>query len=870
MTSPKRQKKTGEESPLRRQYREIKERYPDAIVLFRMGDFYETFDEDARTLARELQIVLTSREMGKGQRVPLAGIPYHALDNYLARLVQRGYRVAICEQLSDPATSKGLVDRDVVRVVTPGTVIEPGLLQERANNYLVALVLGDQEAGLAYADITTSEFATTQLPLLALPAELERLDPAELLAPRDQPEVSDLPVTALDPALFDTLIARETLLEHFGVVTLEAYGCEGLPLAARAAGAILAYLGDTQKGARAQLGSLRTYSVQRYMALDRQTRRNLELFQGGRFGTGKSLLDVLDMTRTPMGGRTLRRWLGQPLLDREPLERRLEAVAWFHRGGARRQQVIALLRDVSDLERLVNRVRGGTALPREVLALRHSLELVPRLRQALESPGGPEDGDSPAWLAEELRPCREVVELIAAALEEEPSTALGEGGVLRQGFSSELDEVRTASSDARGYIAGLERQERERTGIPSLKVGYNRVFGYYLEVTRTHLERVPQDYLRRQTLVNAERYITPELKEFESRILSAQERMAELETTLFRGVCRQIAQEAEPILETAGALGRLDLFASLAEVATRHGYARPTLTDDATLEIQEGRHPVVERSLPPGSFVPNDTAMGQGHGTLTILTGPNMSGKSTYIRQVALIVLMAQIGSFVPARSATIGLVDRIFTRVGLQDDLATGQSTFMVEMVETAAILHHATPRSLVVLDEIGRGTSTYDGMAIARAVAEHLHSHPGLGCKTLFATHYHEMTEMTASLPNARNYNVAVAEEDGQVVFLHRIVPGGAGKSYGIHVAGLAGLPRPVVNRAWELLEELEDQGTGNRERGTRAKGAQKAGDQLPLFQQTQGWLSKELEGLDLSTMTPLEALNRLFELQRKAREG
>ena len=868
MTSQERKRQGDGETPLRRQYLQIKARYPDAVVLFRMGDFYETFDEDARVAARELQITLTSREMGKGQRVPLAGIPYHALEGYLARLVQRGHRVAICEQLSDPAAGKGLVDRDVVRVVTPGTLVEPGLLHERANNYLAALVLGDEEAGLAYADITTSEFATTQLSLPALAAELERLDPAELLAPKGQAQVSDRPATPLEPSLFDALMARETLLEHFQTATLEAYGCEGLPLAAGAAGALLAYLRDNQRDALAQLPSLHTYSTQRYMALDRQTRRNLELFQGGRFGTGQSLLGMLDMTRTPMGGRTLRRWLGQPLLDLEELERRLGAVDWFHRSGVRREQALRLLHDVPDLERLVNRVRGSIALPREVLALRRGLELVPAMQEAVSPGPSDEEGEGAGWLVEELRPCREVADLVASALEEEPLTGLGEGGVVRRGFSPELDELRAAAGSAREYIAGLERRERERTGISSLKVGYNRVFGYYLEVTRPHLERVPPDYMRRQTLVNGERFITPELKEHESRILNAQERMAELEGTLFRQVCRQIADEAPRILATAAALGLADVFASLAEVATRNGYVRPVLTDGTALEIRDGRHPVVERSLPAGSFVPNDTMLGEGHGSLAIITGPNMSGKSTYIRQVALIVLMAQTGSFVPAQSARVGLVDRVFTRVGLQDDLTTGQSTFMVEMVETAAILHHATPRSLVVLDEIGRGTSTYDGMAIARAVAEHLHSHPSLGCKTLFATHYHELTRMAGHLPRARNYNVAVAEDGGQVVFLRRIVPGGADKSYGVHVARLAGLPRPVVSRAWELLEELEEESGGGKG-GARGRRGRKDGGQLALFQPGNSSLLRELEGLDISTMTPVEALNKLYEMQQRARE-
>ena len=877
MTSPRTRKGKEEETPLRRQYLQVKGRYPDAIVLFRLGDFYETFDEDARTLARELQIALTSREMGKGQRVPLAGIPYHALEGYLARLVRAGYRVAICEQLTDPATSHGLVDRDVVRVVTPGTVVEPSLLQERANNYLVALVLGEAAAGLAHADITTAEFATTQLSLAELPAELERLDPAELLAPQGQASPSDRPITYMEPSLFDVLDARETLLAHFGVATLEAYGCEELPLATQAAGAILAYLGETQKGALAQLASLRTYSTERFMVLDAQTRRNLELFQAGRFGGSQSLLGVLDLTRTPMGGRTLRRWLGQPLLELEELDRRQEAVAWFHRSASRRQEAARLLRDVSDLERLVNRVRAAIASPREVVALRHSLERVPALCDALAGDAATDESEGGviAWLLEELKPCPEVVELISSALVDEPAAVPGEGGVIREGFSPDLDEIRTASRDARGYLAGLERQERERTGVSSLKVGYNRVFGYYLEVSRANLSRVPLDYLRRQTLVGAERFITPELKEYEARILGAQERMEELETDLFRRACAQISAQARRILETAAALAQADALLSLGEAAARYGYVRPQLTPEGALEIREGRHPVVEGVLPTGSFVPNDTSLGGDGPTLALLTGPNMSGKSTYIRQVALITLMAQVGSFVPAKEATMGLVDRIFTRVGLQDDLTMGQSTFMVEMLETAAILHHATPRSLVILDEIGRGTSTYDGLAIAQAVAEYLHSHPRLGCKTLFATHYHELTELATRLPHAANFNVTVTEEGGSVVFLHRIAPGAADKSYGVHVAQLAGLPRPVITRAWEVLEQLEasaGQPGSGASGGRRRRGGRRGveAQQLPLLEPPGSAVLRELEGLDVPSLTPLEALIRLYELQQQARDA
>ena len=864
-----------EPSPLRKQYLDIKAQNPDAIVMFRLGDFYETFDDDARTAAEVLDIVLTGRDMGSAGRVPMAGVPAHALESYLARLIRRGYKVAICEQVSEPTTGPGLVDREVVRIVTPGTVIEPSLLNEKANNYLAAVVVKGDEAGLAYADITTAEFATTQLPLLNLALELDRLTPAEVLSPqgldiesilgamRDTRGDGNGPsVTSLDPVMFGKDLARRTLLEHFHVSTLEAFGCEELPLASQAAGGLLAYLQDTQKGAITQLTSLHTYAPERYMTLDPQTRRNLELFDAGRFGGGTALLDILDRTRTPMGGRLLRRWLGQPLLDRAELERRLDVVDWFHSSSIRREQVSKILGSISDLERLVNRVRSGVALPRELVALRHSLEVVPELLRLLS------DGDDVTqWICDILHPCDDVVTVVAQSIADEAGTVGSQAGVIRAGFSTELDDLRVASRDAKEYVAGLERRERERSGIATLKVGFNKVFGYYLEVSNAHLDKVPEEYIRRQTLVNAERFITPELKEYEALILNADERLIELESALFRQVCRQVSDEAGRILGTAAALAQVDFFCSLADIASRHGYVRPILTDDGIMEVVGGRHPVVERVIPSGTFVPNDITLGGDGASLMMLTGPNMAGKSTYIRQVALITLMAQIGSFVPAESARLGLVDRIFTRVGLQDDLATGQSTFMVEMVETAAILHHASPKSLVILDEIGRGTSTYDGLAIARAVAEYLHSHPRLGCKTLFATHYHELTALADYLPKAVNYNVSVVEEGGHVTFLHRIVPGGADKSYGVHVGRLAGLPQSVVKRAWELLDELE----ASAEPVGKSAASQPADvPQLSLWPSADSALKEELNKLDITDMTPLEALNKLYELQQLAKNN
>ncbi|MFC2016103.1 DNA mismatch repair protein MutS [Chloroflexota bacterium] len=856
--------------PIRQQYLRIKRKYPQAIVFFRLGDFYETFDEDAKVVSKELDIVLTSREMGKGNRVPLAGIPYHALDNYLARLVNLGYKVAICEQITRPGETSGLVEREVVRVVTPGTVVEPSLLDSKANNYLISLILGDAEVGIAYVDITTSEFATTQLPLPRVLPELERLRPSEIIA-ADSSDLSSweltAPVTRLDDYRFELEIARQTLLDHFGVATLDGYGCAQLPLAIRAAGAIIYYIEETQKGALGQLTGLSTYSTDSFMALDEQTQTNLELFRNTRSGTADgSLLRVIDLTKTAMGSRLLRRWLGQPLLDITELVKRQDVLSWFHSNTLARNQTISLMSKMADLERLINRVRSNIANPRELVALRRSLEVMPELIEIIE--GG--SSNSPInWLKEELKPRQDVVDLIGEAIADEPSSSLGEGNVIRKCFSEELDSLRLASHNATQYLANLERQEQEKTGIKSLKVGYNKVFGYYIEVSKSNLPQVPQHYIRKQTLVGGERFFTPELKEYESLILNARDRISELETNLFNRVCRQVATASERILAVANALANVDVFSSLAEVAVHYDYVRPELTTDNELVISQGRHPVVERSLIDSDFVPNDSYLSNDDAQLIILTGPNMAGKSTYLKQVALIVLLAQISSFVPAASATIGIVDRIFTRIGAREDLVGGQSTFMMEMVETANILNNATPRSLIILDEIGRGTSTYDGLSIARAVAEYIHNYSGLGAKTLFATHYHELVELASFLPRVKNFNVAVIEEGGEVVFLRKIVPGGVDKSYGIHVAQLAGLPKSVVHRAQEVLEELE--GDSHRTRGV-AKGRQRRKEpaqQLSFFGQKPPVL-EELEKLDIESLTPLEALTKLYELQKKAREG
>ncbi len=844
-------------TPIRRQYLRLKQKYPEAVVFFRLGDFYETFDEDARIASRELDIVLTAREMGKGNKVPMAGIPYHALDNYLGRLISRGYKVAVCEQLT-PA-GNGLVERDVVRVVTPGTVVEPSLLQAKSNNFLVSVCVERDRAGLAYADISTGECAVTELPVAELDCELGRLKPAELLAPQSWGWVNAAawPVTRLDDYWYEHDVSLRLLLEHLKVTTLEGFGCSRLPRAIQAAGALVHYLGETQKESLPQMTSLSTYSTGSFMTLDGQTIRNLELFEGGRWGTADlSLLSILDETKTPMGGRLLRVRLGHPLLDLAALNERQELVEWFFENALVRQETRQALARIADLERLESRVVSGRTTPRELAALRAGLGAIPGLRDAI--------GPGPAELLAGLRPIPDVVTLLTEALAEEPGT-LERGDVIREGFSEELDALRGKSKDARRYLAELEQRERERTGIKSLKVGYNRVFGYYIEVSRSNLHAVPADYVRKQTIAEAERFFTQELKEYESLILTAGERIAELEESVFRHVCGQVAEYAEAILSIARTVAVTDVSCSLAEVAARRGYVRPVLEDGTEIEIREGRHAIVEARLESGAFVPNDTHLSNVDSQIIILTGPNMSGKSTYLRQVALVVLLAQIGSFVPAEAARIGLVDRIFTRVGAQEDLASGQSTFMVEMIETANILHHAGPRSLVVLDEIGRGTSTYDGISIAWAVAEFIHNHPSLGAKTVFATHYHELVKLSEQLPRVRNFNVVVVEEGGTVRLLHRIAPGGADKSYGIHVARLAGLPGAVISRAQDVLDTLEVSARGQTSvtRMARTESRQ----QLSLFG-VDSVLAGDLAEVDVDSLTPLEAIAALYELRGRAR--
>lgn len=858
-------------SPAHRQYLSIKQRYPDAILLFRMGDFYEMFGDDATLGAEKLQITLTSREFARGDRVPMAGIPHHALQGYLKRFVQHGLKVAICEQLTEPGN--GLVERDVVRVVTPGTLVEPALLEQSQNNYLAAVHMWKERYGLAYVDVTTGEFAVTEFAgpasRSALESELLRLSPSECLVTRE-----DLPVQLVghvsehDEYRFDPDTARDALCRHFGVRSLEGFGCEDLPAAIGAAGAIVSYVERANRSLLGLLSSLKTYTVTSFMTLDRYTRRNLELLESARSGGPRgSLLWVLDRTHTAMGGRLLRRLLGQPLLDPEALNRRLDAVGGLADLPILRAQLKTTLGRIADIERLTGRICQGVALPHELHALRASLESLAEIIALLANASSGEL----TRVRECIDLCADVVDLIERAVnvvtvarDRKDDGPLKEG-TIKTGWNAELDDMNASIRDSRQWIARLEPLEQQQTSIKSLKVGYNKVFGYFIEVSNANSSLVPSHYIRKQTLVNAERFITPELKEHEARILQAEERITALERRIFTELLQTVATESARMFATAEALSYLDVYRALADVAAQHGYCRPELTEDDRLDIVQGRHPVVEASLEAEGFIPNDCALNCSDRQILVITGPNMGGKSTYLRQVALIVLMAQIGSFVPAQHAEIGLVDRIFTRVGAQDDIASGQSTFMVEMVETANILNHASPRSLLILDEVGRGTSTYDGLAIARAVVEYIHDH--IGARTLFATHYHELTQLADRFKRIHNANVAVAEDSGDVVFLHRVAPGGADRSYGIHVAKLAGLPQDAIVRAEHALQDLEAHARADHApRKRRAHQMALFGGQTDLASQ----LLDDILALDIPAMTPLEALTRLAELQRRGSGG
>ncbi|NPV40192.1 MAG: DNA mismatch repair protein MutS [Anaerolineae bacterium] len=846
-------------TPIRQQYLDIKKNYPDAILFFRLGDFYETFDEDAEITSRELDLVLTGRNVAKGQKVPMAGIPYHAADNYISRLIEKGYHVAICEQIGDQP-QKGLFPREVIRLVTPGTVIEPGLIKNEKNNYLVSVFIQDHATGLAYLDISTGEIGIScfedQDFHNRLNAELSRLHPSEIILPEslkiDLP--SNYHLTRLPDWKFEIGRAEQILKKQFKVASLDGFGLKGKPEAIAALGAILGYVKDSDPQTLALFTDLNFYSIEDHMVLDESTRRNLELtetiFKDTESG---SLLDVIDKTRTPMGKRMIRRWLNQPLIDAGEINARLDAVDFFVKKGLDRQELQKQLKSVSDIERIVNRIISEHAVPRDLVALRDTLEALPGILSKLNSTVAILKHDSSSF-----DDCSPEAALLKRSIVDEPPATLAHTGIIRPGFSAELDEVIQSTKNSRDYIANLEKVEKQRTGIKTLKVGYNKVFGYYIEISNSYVDQAPPEYIRKQTLVNGERFITPELKEYEAIVLNAEENIHAIENRIFKEICAEIKKSSAKLLNVSRFLGTLDVLLSFAQVAVDHNYVRPLLFLDKRLLLKNGRHPVVEKTREDISFVPNDTEFSNGD-NIQIITGPNMSGKSTYLRQVALIVLLAQIGSFVPADSAEIGIVDRIFTRIGAQDEIHAGQSTFMVEMIETANILHHATDKSLLILDEIGRGTSTYDGLSIAWAVLEFIHNHPRLKSRTLFATHYHELTQLPDILPNIRNYNVAVSEVDNRVIFLHKIVPGGAEKSFGIHVAQMAGIPSPVISRASEILAQLE--GHDNQ---LELKDRQQLA-QMTFFHEENPVLA-ELKRTDPNSLSPIEALNKIYQWKKE----
>ena len=841
------------DTPIRRQYLEIKAKHRDAILLFRLGDFYEAFDEDARLLARELDIALTSKPMGKGLRVPLAGIPHYVLERHLTTLISRGHRVAICEQTSTVPIKgedgKRLIQREVVRTVTAGTVIEPQMLDSKSNNYLAAFVSDGLRAGIAYADITTGDFAATEIDNKDALTELQRLAPAEIIITESQEVFSnrDLPqfVTRFNNEFFLPEKAKKALLKHFSATTLKPFGLDNLPLAISAAGALISYLHQTQGNAE-QLNRLTSYDNSEFMMLDGNTLRSLEIFQSG---SGESLLSVIDCTKTPMGGRLLRKWLRQPLLNTAEIYRRQEHLGWFKENREERHAFREILSNIKDLERLSSRTKANYISAYELRAFGKSLELVPNLKKILQK-----DSIRFGQLLAHLPECRKTSALIESSISEElPSRYSEQVGIIKTGFSEELDKLRETLRDGKSFLKDLEKRERERSGIKSLRVGFNKVFGYYIEITKPNLHLAPTDYQRKQTLVPSERFVTLELKEYESLVIHAQERIAELENSLFRQICAEIGKARQEILLAAATVAYLDAICSLAEMADEFNYCRPTVNETSLLRIKKGRHIVIEKILQENevTFIANDAALGgNGAPQIALITGPNASGKSTYLRQIALIVLLAQIGSFVPAQEAVIGVCDRIFTRIGLYDRIGSGESTFMTEMIETAEILHHASPRSLILLDELGRGTSTYDGLAVARAVLEFIHNHPKLQTRTLFATHYHELAELTEFLPRLENLHFLIEENKGELTFKYKLEKGTALKSYGVYAAKLAGLPKPVIRRAEELLREYEAE-TGQSDKF----------DADSEYSE----LEQKVAEIDTDALSPVEALMKIYELQK-----
>ena len=883
MSQPSPQKGGGTSTPMMKQYLSIKGNHPDAILFFRMGDFYEMFMEDAVKAADVLKIALTSRDKGKANSVPMCGIPYHAAESYITKLVRAGFKVAICDQVEDPRKAKGLVKREVTRVVTPGTVVEDSLLDAGEPSYL-ASILRDQEAvGLALLDVTSGDFRAVQWASDRADGELDmvlaQFSPKEILLPDDdQHGDHDGHITRIDGFRFQEDLARQTLHDFFGVSTLEGYGLVDMPLAVAAAGTVLWYIKEVHGRELGNIGSIRPITGEDRLILDRTSLKNLEILRSQMDNMREgSLLDVMDMTVTPQGARLLKENIVRPLSEPHDIDHRLDLVEEFVRDILLRGRVREVLRGVSDLDRILSRLCAGTVSPRDLVALRRTLDEVPVMRELL----GDLDSDLGEEILERTEEIPDLRVLLTRSLAENPPAVMKDGGVILEGYSEELDELRSLSRDGKRYISGLEKQERERTKIPSLKIGFNRVFGYYIEVTKTHSDLVPETYIRKQTLVNAERYVNQEIKEMEERILNAEEKMAILEREIFEGIKEDVMKHIREVKRTATALARIDLFSALAELAHISGYSRPTILENDTMmriSISGGRHPVVEKMDLGESFVPNDAFLDAEENRLLVITGPNMAGKSTFMRQVALIVIMAQMGSFVSATEAVISPVDRIFTRVGAADVLTKGLSTFMVEMVETADILNNATSRSLVVLDEIGRGTSTFDGISIAWAVAEYLLSRDKVGCRTLFATHYHEMTELALTQEGVKNYNVAIREWGEKLVFLRKVQEGPADGSYGIQVAGLAGLPKKVIDRSRVILRNLEESALDTSGRPVLATGVREEDpvrletgseqEQIGLF--PAGGRGKEflreIEGMELDEMTPLDAMNFLAELKKR----
>ena len=874
-------------TPMMQQYMETKKQYQDCILFYRLGDFYEMFFEDALTASKELEITLTGKSCGLEERAPMCGIPYHAVEGYLTRLVNKGYKVAICEQMEDPKLAKGLVKRNVIRIVTPGTNLNVQSLEASKNNFLMCITYLPAKIGISVADVTTGDYYLTEVEdLKKLNDELMKYEPSEIICNEaflvsgfdvgNLKEKYRISVNALEPHFFDDEGCKRVLLRHFKVNTLIGLGIEEFPVGMIAAGALLQYLYETQKTELTHFTHIYPYLTNKYMLLDSSTRRNLELSETLRDKQKRgSLLWVLDKTKTAMGGRLLRSMLEQPLIEKAEMERRLDAIEELNRDSVSRDELREYLNPIYDLERLLSKVTYKTANPRDFIAFRNSLEMLPAIKTVLK-------GFEKAELTEierNMDSLQDIYELIVAAIEEEPPISIREGGMIKDGFDETIDMLRSAKKDGKQWLAELEEADRERTGIKNLKIKYNKVFGYYFEVTNSYKDLVPEDYIRKQTLANAERYTTPRLKELEDTILNAEDKLTTLEYDLFCKIRESIAMELERIQRTAKAIARLDVYASLSLVAERNHYVRPKLNEKGIIDIKDGRHPVVEQMIQNDLFIANDTFLDNGSHCISIITGPNMAGKSTYMRQTALIVLMAQVGCFVPAKSANIGIVDRIFTRVGASDDLASGQSTFMVEMNEVANILRNATSNSLLILDEIGRGTSTFDGLSIAWAVIEHISNRKLLGAKTLFATHYHELTELEGKMHNVNNYCIAVKECGDDIVFLRKIIKGGADRSYGIQVAKLAGVPDMVIDRAKEIVEQLTDNDITEKIQNIavdtkgegRAKKQQHLDEvdlaQMSLFDTvTDEDVIKELMELEVNTMSPLDALNALYKLQNK----